>query len=243
MKTVEITCRWLMPLSVFAFTIAGPAPTNAVPVEVAVSGQADPWLAGMPDGSTASCYSGVCSLAPDQSPTHVPDLFLVAGDFLTFHVTGGTAQDPGYPLRPPDGDAGWLTIHHAGADNGISAIFAPMSACLGVFLGDEQPDQSPAPPDLDFGTIESRNFRSLSPVLKQVFFIGDGFVGDNTTSDGVQQIIEIPMGATRLYLGTMDSFEWTNNIGELHAKVTYPFGPTSIEPVSWTTVKALYWAP
>jgi hypothetical protein len=233
MKPVAVTCSCLISFGVFALTVAGPAPTSAVTVEVAVSGQADPWLAGMPDGSTASCYLGECSVAPDQSPTHVPDLCLVAGDSLTFQITGGTAQDPGYPLLPPDG--GQPTIHHAGADNGMSTIIAPISSCLGVFLDEDQPDQSPAPPDQDFSTIESQNYLSLSPALKQLFFVGDG-----RTTKGVVQEVVIPMGATRLYLGTMDSWEWSNNIGELDAKVTDPCGPTSIERVSWSAVKALY---
>jgi len=233
MKTVAVTCSWLIPFGVFALTIAGPAPTGAVTVEVAVPGQADPWLSGMPDGSTASCYAGVCSVAPDQSPTHVPGLCLIAGESLTFEVTGGTAQDPGYPLLPPDG--GTPTIHHAGADNGMSTVVAPFSSCLGVFLTDDQPDQSPAPPDLDFSTTASRNYLSLSPALKQVFFIGDG-----RTTDGVLQGVVIPAGATRLYLGTMDSWQWTNNIGELTAAVTDSCGPTSIDWVGWAAVKARY---
>jgi len=219
MKSAAVACPWLIPFAVFALTIAGPAPSSAVTVEVAVPGQADPWLAGMPDGSTASCHSGVCSVAPDQSPTHVPDLCLVAGESLTFEVTGGTAQHPNYPLLPPDG--GYSTFHYAGVDNGMSSIVAPISSCLGVFLTNDQPDQSPAPPDLNFSTIESRNYLSLSPALKQVFFIGDG-----RTVDGVLQEVVIPAGATRLYLGTMDSWEWTNNIGELDARVTDPCGST-----------------
>ena len=233
MKTVAVTCSWLVSFGVFGLTVGGPAPTSAATVEVTVPGQADPWLAGMPDGSTASCYLGVCSVPPDQSPAHVPDLCLIAGEFLTFQVTGGTAQNPNYPLLPPDG--GQPTIHHAGADNGMSTIFAPISSCLAVFLSDDRPDQSPAPPDLDFGTVESRNYLLLSPMLKQVFFVGDG-----RTTEGVLQKIVIPMEATRLYLGTMDSWEWSNNIGELDAKVTDPCGPTSIDRVGWATVKARY---
>lgn len=224
---------WLIPFSVFAPIIAGPAPASATTVEVAVPGQADPWLAGMPDGSTASCYLGVCSVAPDQSPTPVPDICMVAGEFLTMQVTGATAQDPNYPLLPPDG--GLPTIHHAGVDNGMSTIIVPISACLGVFLSDDRPDQSPAPPDLDFSTTESRNYLLLSPELKQVFFVGDG-----RTTEGEQQKVVIPEGATRLYLGTMDSWQWTNNIGELKAEVTDPCGPTPIERVGWTAVKAWY---
>jgi hypothetical protein len=233
MKTAAVPFSWLIPFGVFALVIAVPAPTSAVTAEVSVPGQADPWLAGMPDGSTASCYLGVCSVAPAQSPTYVPDLCLIPGGFLTFRITGGTAQDPAYPLLPPDG--GLPTIHHAGVDNGMSAIVTPVSSCLGVFLSDEQPDQSPAPPDLDFGTVESRNCLTLSPVLKQLFFIGDGW-----TDAGEQQRVQIPMGATRLYLGTMDSWQWTNNIGKLDASVTDPREPTAIDRVGWGAVKARY---
>jgi len=89
--------------------------------------------------------------------------------------------------------------------------------------------------DLDFGTVESRNYLLLSPMLKQVFFVGDG-----RTTEGEQQKVVIPEGATRLYLGTMDSWQWTNNIGELKAKVTDPCGPTSIDRVGWTAGKAWY---
>src|SRR5262249_49819938 len=46
----------------------------------------DPWLAGMPDGSTAS----IDAVAPPQSPTLIPvsDLRLNADDVLTFTAAG-----------------------------------------------------------------------------------------------------------------------------------------------------------
>ena len=41
-----------------------------------------------------------------------------------------------------------------------------------------------------------------------MFFIGDG----RTTSGTVQQFI-VPPGATRLFIGKMDGYEWNNNFG------------------------------
>lgn len=39
-------------------------------------------------------------------------------------------------------------------------------------------------------------------------------MGDGTTSAAALQMIVAPAGATRLYLGTMDGYEWINNTGE-----------------------------
>ena len=80
-----------------------------------------------------------------------------------------------------------------GAENGISSVNAPTISLLGVFLG-----SSPGlvPSALDFGSIGT-NFSSLSPLLQQVFFIGDG-IGKTFT---------VPTGATQLYLGTMDTWD------------------------------------
>jgi hypothetical protein len=59
----------------------------------------------------------------------------------------------------------------------------------------------PAPAGLDFTSIGT-SFASLSPLLDQVFFIGDGLTGDGSGS--VQQFI-VPTGATVLYLGISDA--------------------------------------
>jgi hypothetical protein len=55
---------------------------NSFPV--LVPGISDPWLAGMPNGSTASGDD----VAPAQSPALVPDLAVNAGDVLTFTGKG-----------------------------------------------------------------------------------------------------------------------------------------------------------
>ncbi|HND54799.1 MAG TPA: LamG domain-containing protein, partial [Pirellulaceae bacterium] len=140
-----------------------------------VPGYADPWLAGMPAGATASGYPPAPSaghdIAPAQSPVLVPLAVTPNGD-LSFDVSGsvdhcGSGCNPGTP------DGAGLSPHYAGAENGISDYYAPVDALVGVFLGPDDPTQSAAPNRLDFSTPDSRDYSTLSPALKQVFFIGD----------------------------------------------------------------------
>src|SRR5450631_3842158 len=90
-KAVSILTTSLLCLS------AGSA--LAIPVPATVPGTANPYLAGMPAGST--CCSG--DLAPAQSPTQVLGLGIAAGAHLSFSVTGSVAFSPSVPTDPPDG--------------------------------------------------------------------------------------------------------------------------------------------
>ena len=194
--------------TVFAIGLAANAGASTI-----VPGTADPWLAGMPNGSTAS----ILDSAPGQSPVQVLLAFL-AGDLLTFSTTGLTdhCDFGGCGLAGPDGDLIEPPTGHAtGAENGIANVVAPIDSLIGVFLGPAQPNLSAAPAALDFSTPALRDFATLSPVLKQPFFIGDGRRNDFTTL----QYFVVPGGATRLYLGTMDGFGWLNNVGELTVDV------------------------
>jgi hypothetical protein len=128
-------------------------------------------------------------------------------------AAGATFDFPG-PVDPPNGNAGQILSHLTGAENGLSDITAPINSLVGVFLGPDQPDQSPAPDALDFSTDASRDYAVLAPALKQVFFIGDGL-----TSTGAPHQVIVPDGATRLYLGTMDGFEWRNDAGAFSVRI------------------------
>lgn len=191
-------------------------------VDVIVPGNSDPYLAGMPDGATAS--SG--DVAPDQSPVFVEDLEIVPGSILRFAAAGrvsfvGTPN----PDETPDGKLSGGGAHRAGAENGISNITANYNSLLGVFLSDAQPDNNAAPAGLDFrGTGE--NYTTLAPELQQLFFIGDG-----VTDDGTIQEITVPAGATRLFLGTMDGQGWFNNQGEFFVTIS---GPQEQTIPDWT---------
>ena len=179
--------------------------TNTVP------GTSDPWLAGMPNGTGAS--NG--DVAPTHSAVLMKGTVLKPGNALSFAAVGGVSSAAGYPLHPADGDSNSVIAHDAGAQNGISDVKAPFDSLLGVFLGPARPDASPAPDALDFSSAQSQSRLSLAPALKQVFFIGDG-----KARSGVVQKFTVPAGATRLFLGTMDSTGWYNNQGFFTVQVT-----------------------
>lgn len=178
---------------------------------IIVPGTSDPWLAGMPAGSTASLFD----VAPAQSPVEYTGL-PPFGSYLYFIVTGSTdhCDFGGCGLAGPDGDAlEPVASHSTGAENGLSDITAPIDSLIGVFLGPGQPDAFPAPAALNFSTAASRDFTYLNPELRQIFFIGDG----QGTADG--QFFAVPAGATRLFLGTMDGFGWFNNVGGFEVEI------------------------
>ncbi len=171
-------------------------------VAATVPGSADPWLAGMPNGATASYdyFNGGYDTAPAQSPTQVTEVPITAGAEFTFTASGLVSR--GIPSSSgPDGHT-------------TDLLTAPFEALVGVFLGPDQPDSAPAPPALDFSTETSRNYSVLSPQLKQPFFIGDGL-----TTNGTVQRVVAPAGATRLFLGTMDLYGWANNTGSFSVSV------------------------
>ena len=156
-------------LSASAFSEQGPRFYGQVPKSftVNVPATSSPYLAGMPAGT----QSRVGDSAPQQSPV-LTTRALSHASAVTFTALGAVEHTPACPptCYSPNGTA-VLSRHIKGAENGISDILAPMDSLVGVFLSDEPPDKSKAPPPLDF---RRRNFSTLSPGLKQVFFIGDG---------------------------------------------------------------------
>ncbi|MBE9088610.1 DUF4114 domain-containing protein [Microcystis aeruginosa LEGE 11464] len=184
-----------------------------VTIYLQVLGINDPWLSGMPDGAAASGGD----VAPNQSPILVSQLPIVAASTLTFDVTGSVNNDPFPSGLTPDG--GIFLSHRQLDENGISNLTAPINSLVGVFLTDEQPNLTSAPDELNFeetGNITNGiNYTKLSPKVKQVFFIGDG-----KNNDGVTQEIIVPEGATRLFLGTMDGYDWYNNYGSFDVNIT-----------------------
>ena len=175
------------------------------PITVIVPGFANPYLAGMPDGST----DFGSDIVPAQSPILVPGFSQHTVLSVTVSAQGGVNYHSGPPTHGPDGDFGYFVSHIA--SNGISTVVAPANALLGVFLGPDQPNLSAAPSALLFEV----NYQAIAPELKQLFFIGDG-----KTDSGMTQTITVPNGATRLFLGTMDGFGWFNNSGSITAQVS-----------------------
>jgi hypothetical protein len=206
-------------------TLAAAAPAFAGSATRSVPGTSDPFLAGMPAGST--CCSG--DSAPAESPVYAGAV--TPGATLTFtSVTGSVSYAGGVPTDPPDGNPGFLidTAAYEGGAVEINNIAgynnAPVDALIGVFLGPGLPTSNPAPAELDF---TDTSFTTLSPALQQIFFIGDGLTGTGT---GSVQTFVVPTGATRLFLGTVDGFGWYNNTGAISVTVNELAVP---EPSTW----------
>ncbi len=179
---------------------------------VVVSGKANPYLAGMPDGSTV--FGGT---APAASPTN---LTVTAGQVLRINATGHTVADGYYSQRSTDGSVtgsnGMITLSAA---NGISQFASPrIGSLIGVFLDDNSPAGQTTPAILDFratGNVPGGiDYSALQPQLRQVFFIGDG-----QTADGVEQMITVPAGATRLFFANSSISAWDLNSGEFEVQV------------------------
>jgi hypothetical protein len=188
--------------------LATGALASAGPI-VYVPGSSNIWLAGMPDGT----LGGAGDSAPAQSPVLVTGLTLAPGNSLNFTVWGLAAHGPNKPLWNADG--GTLSSHSFGALFGMSDLGGPLASLVGVFLTDTQPDLNSAPPTLTWAGQSFGEYATLSPLLQQPFFIGDGLTGG-----GQQQWVFIPTGATRLYLGTLDGLRWSDNIGGFEVQVS-----------------------
>src|SRR4051794_14286671 len=124
MHTVQSLLR-SSSLLVFGFVLSGAYARAGV----VVSGLADIWLAGQPNGSTVVGAFGSDS-APDSSPTLVP---VIAGHTLTFSGTGQVSNENGICFSGPDGGC-YLDVADfgAGPENGISSYNGPANARIGV---------------------------------------------------------------------------------------------------------------
>lgn len=177
---------------------------------VNVPATANPYLAGMPNGTKAR--EG--DKAPQQSPVLV-ERTLSHAVAITFTAVGAVEHTPACPPYCSGPNGANLGRHRGGAEHGISDIIAPMDALVGVFLDDGRPDRSKAPPGLDFRSFRADLATVSPPQLKQIFLIGNG-----RTSRGTPRRYLVPAKATRLYLGTMDGYEWNNNSGSFTVTVT-----------------------
>jgi len=195
------------------------------------------WLSGMPDNTTnqnfRSDYATVwdnsgTAANPNQRPLelNLANLGVHGGDTISLEGITGTAtwnnQTPTGTTNGADGDVTYIVANGAApaasvpstSNNGLSNTRAPIGAVMAVFLTDDAPNTTAAPPNLDFGTDTSRNYTSISPQIKQVLSIGDG-----KRSDGEAQTIVVPANATRVFFGMMDAWQWNDNVGNFSTKL------------------------
>ena len=123
---------------------------------------------------------------------------------------------------------------------GISGYIGPQGPLVGVFLDNSIPSAGP-PAALDFSPSGlGTDFLSLSPLLGQVFYIGDG-----KTSGDVFQTFIAPAGATRLFLGIPDGFgfvgapgAYDDNDGSYRIRIGVNQVPSIPEPETYAMMLA-----
>lgn len=149
---------------------------------------------------------------PEEIRETLPPFIAVApGDVIRVlnPAVGGVSffNGLGAPLFGPGGN-GAAGSSLTGLD-GISGYLGPQGPLAGVFLDAGVPSGGPAPATLDFTPAGlGIDFLSLSPLLRQVFYIGDGI-----TAGGDFQEFIAPAGATRLFLGIPDGFAFNGPPG------------------------------
>ena len=175
----------LKPLAA-ALALAGVTLAQAAPVVVTVHGTDDLYNA------TGLAYDGTAPVAIDVTGLTSITFSVSAGNTVTVNSGGNYNDADGV------GAASGETNYGSGTISGIAAPTAGYIA--GAFLSGSA---MTAPAGLNFTAAGlGTSFASLSPLLSQAFFIGDGLTGDGV---GATQTFYVPTGATALYLGLTDA--------------------------------------
>jgi len=197
----------------FALMATSQVMGSATTVTTIVSGKACPYFAGQTFGlipPSGNPWFDTDILDPGTMSPYI-DVTGLCGTISSITAVGEWSHGP--VLSGPDGYANYDPTQQAYIDLGISAVDgAPLNALLGVFLTDATPLSASAPINLTYGVSDM-----TSPLLQQTFVIGSNL-----------ENITIPVGATRLFFGLNDGYEWTNNMGELSVTVSTIPAPGAI---------------
>lgn len=176
--------------------------------------------------------SGVTDYGP---PTDAFQTTFAAGAGNVFQITasGLVSCCSDAANIPPDG--GGFVMDISGI-NGLSGLTGNTDVPLvGVFTTNTDPFGGVAPGTL---TFDANNPTNLSPLLNQVFYIGDGRSGLNNGS-GALLNFTAPSTATQLYLGVIDAYGfngttgyYSDNKGSFSVQATL-LGRAVPEPSSW----------
>jgi YVTN family beta-propeller protein len=175
-----------------------------------------------PPGSQTLTLSGLADIynagrLSSNSDGTLPPVYVFpagANQSLVFsNVTGsGYASGPTTTQTSADGannfGIGYTGINSANGLSGIRYEGKTPLFMVGVFKDDN--GTTPTPADLTYSAGVNDNLLSYSPLMNQVFFIGDGLSG---TGSGVAQRFTVPAGATHLYLGFLDANNYNGNPG------------------------------
>ena len=189
--------------------------------------QGDTWSLSVP--GTANLYGAGHSVppAPDGNGggTLPPGVTLPTGSNCILRVVSATGLISFTPSVPSNGPDGVAYGSYLGFDwGGIAGCKVHRIRQLnGIFLDASEP-VDPPPAEL---VADSMTFRSLPPLLRQTFPMGDGLTA---TAAGDTQLFVVPAGATRLFLGFIDSFSGTqpgwygDNSGALAVEISVVAG-------------------
>lgn len=189
------------------------------------------WISGGPGG-----YN-------DGSDGIAPAVFTLPASstqILTFHSVKGQWACGSVTLCGPDGSQDSICQNLTGGFN-IDSPIGPfpeivltdfVSPLAGVFLEDTLPVTAPPPLRFYFSNSSQGGipaaFQTLSPLIGQVFFIGDG---RTATGTGNTQLFAVPPTATHLYRGYIASCSnsvpgcYYDNNGTLAATFTLHHSP------------------
>lgn len=192
-----------------AVSFSALAPQSAEAAIITIQGTANPFLAdptNIPDAGN--------DLLDGIAPT-VFDLAKLPGENKLNIVSFGaydtySGPDPSPPNHAGSNLDGTLSLVSAAALGGISGWNdLPRGSLVGIFLGPTV-GLAPAP------NTQATTDLQISPLLGQVFFIGDGLTGTGT---GATQEFFVPDGATKLLLAVLDAPHWQDNTGSARTVV------------------------
>jgi hypothetical protein len=240
----------LVSSAIAACTLMLAAPAQAQIYDVTIDGGDAIWLAGRTDlvvPPASDPWPGGLARHDGPTPEEIQEtmpsfISVVEGDVIKaldpaiggisfFNGFGGTVYGPG-----GNGSAGSSLTSFGG----ISSYVGPEGPLVGVFLSDDVP-ASGAPAGLDFSSGGmGTDFLSITPLLGQVFYIGDG-----RTSGGDFQSFVAPTGATRLFLGIPDGFgfdgppgAYDDNDGSYRVRIGLNQVPVIPEPETYALMLA-----
>ncbi|MGC4032025.1 MAG: pilus assembly protein TadG-related protein [Tepidisphaeraceae bacterium] len=213
-KPADIVVQSIATASIVSFEFTAPSSGNL-------------WLADAADNTVITNQQGDdwrydssgTSSDPKQRPLGVSlsSLGVSPGDTFTMEGMNGWGNNgSGASTYGPDGKLNQMvsqgnsnaaTVSATGT-RGIANTRAPLSSFIAVFMTDASPESTAEPAPLDFGTTAQRDYASIAPANKQPFFIGDG-----KRDNGELQTIKVPAGATRIFFGMMDAWQWNDNTG------------------------------
>jgi hypothetical protein len=201
----------ILAVVVLACALASPVMASQTLI---VSGKSCPFFAGQTYPVPTATTGDSADYHADQFDAGTMPAWVDLSGFggvISVTATGTWTHGPVW--SGPDGYAGFDPTHQEYVDLGISRVLnSPLNLLLGVFLTNAAPVAFSAPASLDYDTSSMS-----SPLLHQAFAIGSGLAN-----------ITVPAGASRLFLGHNDGYEWTNNMGEMEVTVSAIPAPGAI---------------